>query len=92
MRTADGVEHELDVLVFATGFDVVDGNYRAMDLRGREGPPRQRALGRRGPDQLPWPGQSMVPDHVHDPRPDSWIFGASSFAVSGLDRQVRRIA
>ena len=35
VRTADGVEHELDVLVFATGFDAVDGNYRSMDLRGR---------------------------------------------------------
>ncbi|WP_433801592.1 flavin-containing monooxygenase [Actinomycetospora sp. CA-084318] len=35
--TDDGVEHELDVLVFATGFDAVDGNYRAMDLRGRGG-------------------------------------------------------
>ena len=35
--TADGVEHELDVLVFATGFDAVDGNYRSMDLRGRGG-------------------------------------------------------
>jgi len=37
VRTADGAEHELDVLVFATGFDAVDGNYRAMDLRGRGG-------------------------------------------------------
>ncbi len=37
MRTADGVEHELDVLVLATGFDAVDGNYRAMNLRGRDG-------------------------------------------------------
>lgn len=37
VRTADGVTHELDVLVFATGFDAVDGNYRAMDLRGRSG-------------------------------------------------------
>jgi cyclohexanone monooxygenase len=37
VRTADGVEHELDVLVFATGFDAVDGNSRAMDLRGRGG-------------------------------------------------------
>lgn len=35
--TADGVLHRLDVLVFATGFDAVDGNYRAMDLRGRGG-------------------------------------------------------
>jgi cation diffusion facilitator CzcD-associated flavoprotein CzcO/acetyl esterase/lipase len=35
VRTADGVEYPLDVLVFATGFDAVDGNYRSMDLRGR---------------------------------------------------------
>ena len=35
--TADGVEHKLDVLVFATGFDAVDGNYRSMNLRGRGG-------------------------------------------------------
>jgi cyclohexanone monooxygenase len=37
VRTADGVEREFDVLVLATGFDAVDGNYRAMDLRGRGG-------------------------------------------------------
>ena len=37
IRTEDGVEHELDVLVFATGFDAVDGNYTRMDIRGREG-------------------------------------------------------
>jgi cyclohexanone monooxygenase len=37
VRTADGAEHELDVLVLATGFDAVDGNYRSMDLRGRDG-------------------------------------------------------
>jgi cyclohexanone monooxygenase len=37
VRTVDGVEHALDVLVFATGFDAVDGNYRSMDLRGRRG-------------------------------------------------------
>jgi cation diffusion facilitator CzcD-associated flavoprotein CzcO len=35
--TSDGVEHELDVLVFATGFDAVDGNYNRMELRGRGG-------------------------------------------------------
>ncbi|WFR73236.1 NAD(P)/FAD-dependent oxidoreductase [Prescottella defluvii] len=37
IRTEDGVEHELDVLVFATGFDAVDGNYTRMDIRGRAG-------------------------------------------------------
>ena len=37
IRTSDGVEHELDVLIFATGFDAVDGNYTRMDIRGRSG-------------------------------------------------------
>lgn len=37
VRTADGVEHELDMLIFATGFDAVDGNYTKIDLRGRGG-------------------------------------------------------
>lgn len=37
IRTADDVEHGLDVLIFATGFDAVDGNYTRMDLRGRGG-------------------------------------------------------
>jgi hypothetical protein len=30
--TEDGVLHELDALVFATGFDAVDGNYRRMEI------------------------------------------------------------
>lgn len=35
IKTADGVEHALDVLIFATGFDAVDGNYRKCEIRGR---------------------------------------------------------
>ncbi|MFY0408730.1 flavin-containing monooxygenase [Solicola sp. PLA-1-18] len=35
--TADGELHELDVLVLATGFDAVDGNYKRSDIRGRNG-------------------------------------------------------
>jgi cyclohexanone monooxygenase len=35
--TEDDQLHELDVLIFATGFDAVDGNYRRMDIRGRDG-------------------------------------------------------
>lgn len=35
--TEDGTLHELDVLIFATGFDAVDGNYRRMEIRGRDG-------------------------------------------------------
>ncbi|GAB3940931.1 flavin-containing monooxygenase [Corynebacterium tapiri] len=35
--TSDGQLHELDVLIFATGFDAVDGNYRRMEILGRGG-------------------------------------------------------
>lgn len=35
--TADGTLHELDVLILATGFDAVDGNYMRVDIRGRGG-------------------------------------------------------
>lgn len=37
IRTEDGVDHELDVLIFATGFDAVDGNYKRINIRGRNG-------------------------------------------------------
>lgn len=37
IRLESGEEHELDVVIFATGFDAVDGNYVKMDLRGRGG-------------------------------------------------------
>ena len=37
IRLASGVEQELDVIVLATGFDAVDGNYTKIDMRGRGG-------------------------------------------------------
>lgn len=37
VMTKDGVEHEFDILVFATGFDAVVGSYKQMDIRGRGG-------------------------------------------------------
>jgi cyclohexanone monooxygenase len=37
IRTSDGIEHELDVLIYATGFDALDGNYKRLDIRGRGG-------------------------------------------------------
>lgn len=42
VRTADGVEHDIDVLVYATGFEAVDGSYNRMDIRGRGGETIQR--------------------------------------------------
>lgn len=37
IRTADGMVHKIDVLVMATGFDAVDGSYRGLEIRGRDG-------------------------------------------------------
>lgn len=37
IRTADGKEHVLDMIIFATGFDAVDGNYTRIQIQGRGG-------------------------------------------------------
>lgn len=37
VKTADGVVYELDVLIFATGFDAIDGNYTRVHIRGKGG-------------------------------------------------------
>ena len=37
VKTSDGKEYDLDVLIFATGFDAVDGNYTKIDMAGRNG-------------------------------------------------------
>ncbi|VUC29424.1 unnamed protein product [Clonostachys rosea] len=37
--TADGKEHELDILVFATGFDAITGALAGIDWTGKDGRP-----------------------------------------------------
>ncbi|KAH8595752.1 hypothetical protein B0O99DRAFT_740800 [Bisporella sp. PMI_857] len=37
VKTSDGVEHELDILVLATGFDAITGNYNRVTIRGLGG-------------------------------------------------------
>lgn len=37
VKLQDGSVHLLDLLVFATGFDPVDGSYFAVDFKGRDG-------------------------------------------------------
>lgn len=37
LLTSDGVEHEIDVLILATGFEAVDGAYREFTVTGHEG-------------------------------------------------------
>lgn len=37
IKTSDSKVHELDVIIFATGFDAVDGNYTRIAIKGRGG-------------------------------------------------------
>ncbi|GLB43227.1 putative cyclohexanone monooxygenase [Lyophyllum shimeji] len=37
VKTQDGVEHELDVLVLATGFDAITGSIIQIDIQGTDG-------------------------------------------------------
>ncbi|KAH8689344.1 cyclohexanone monooxygenase [Talaromyces proteolyticus] len=37
IKTIDGVEHKLDVVICATGFNAVDGSYANLNIRGRRG-------------------------------------------------------
>ena len=37
IKTSDGSFHALDVIIFATGFDAVDGNYTRVAIKGRSG-------------------------------------------------------
>ncbi|OCK77439.1 cyclohexanone monooxygenase [Lepidopterella palustris CBS 459.81] len=37
IKTSDGLEHQLDVMIFATGFDAIDGNYTRVHIRGKDG-------------------------------------------------------
>ncbi len=39
IKLVSGAEHKLDIVVFATGFDAVEGNYTKIDMRGRGGVP-----------------------------------------------------
>lgn len=37
IRTSDGVVYELDILIFATGFDAIEGSYNRVRFVGRGG-------------------------------------------------------
>lgn len=37
IKTSDGRIYELDMIIFATGFDAVEGNYTRLRVRGRNG-------------------------------------------------------
>lgn len=37
IRTINGQSYDLDVLIFATGFDAIEGSYKKVDITGRDG-------------------------------------------------------
>ncbi len=37
IRTADGTHHDVDIIVYATGFDAMTGSFNRIDIRGRNG-------------------------------------------------------
>ncbi|KAK1519731.1 uncharacterized protein CCOS01_11382 [Colletotrichum costaricense] len=37
--TSDGKEHELDILIYATGFDAITGSFSAIEWQGKDGRP-----------------------------------------------------
>ncbi|KIK59185.1 hypothetical protein GYMLUDRAFT_245604 [Collybiopsis luxurians FD-317 M1] len=37
IKTSDGTEHKIDILVLATGYDMVSGSTTAIDIRGQDG-------------------------------------------------------
>ena len=39
IQTSDGQDHELDVLIFATGFDAITGAFSAIDWQAKDGRP-----------------------------------------------------
>lgn len=49
IRTADGKEHVLDMIIFATGFDAVDGNYTRLRIQGRGGQSLKEHWAPKGP-------------------------------------------
>ena len=60
----DGTRYELDVLVFATGFDAVTGPVMRMNVVGKGGVELTRSGGR--PQDLPGHPDERVSEHVHD--------------------------
>ena len=65
VRTTDG-EYELDVLIYATGFDAVDGNYTKIDMRGRDGITMNEKWAD-GPTGYLGMMNTHFPNRVHDP-------------------------
>lgn len=52
--TSDGKEHEIDVLICATGFDAITGSFSAIDFQGKDGRPLIAPSGTPKGDRAVW--------------------------------------
>nr|POE48817.1 2-oxo-delta(3)-4,5,5-trimethylcyclopentenylacetyl-coa monooxygenase [Quercus suber] len=57
IRTADGADHDLDVLIFATGFDAITGAYHAINWQAKDGRRLTSSPGSKHADKAIWPEQ-----------------------------------
>ena len=68
IQTEQG-HYDLDVIIYATGFDAMTGALSRIDVRGRDGVSAARLLGQEGPTVLPRVGGGRIPEPVHRPGP-----------------------
>lgn len=65
--TQDGLEHKLDIVIFATGFDAVDGNYTRLAIHARNGHSLKNHWGTIGPTSYLGMSVPGFSEYVHDP-------------------------
>ena len=86
VKLQDGTEHELDVIVYATGFDAMTGPLNRIDIRGRGGQ-LLREKWEHGPRTYLGLTSAGLPEPVHHHRPPEPV-GAVEHA--GFHRAARR--
>lgn len=55
VKTADGKLHELDILIFATGFDAITGAFNAIEWHAKDGRPLIASAGSKNYENAVWP-------------------------------------
>lgn len=77
MVTADGVEHEVDVLICATGFKLWErDSVPPFPVIGRDGLDAAGVLGGQPLPGLSGRVRTRVPEHVHDHGPYGFALGS----------------
>lgn len=55
IETSDGAKHELDVLIYATGFDAITGAFSAIEWHGKNGRPLVATSDTKAGQRAVWP-------------------------------------